>query len=110
MSQNPQTKSPSSDLTEEVFERLVEEGQALRKQFRKDSSRAEKVNHPAHYGTKEDPYEAIKVIEAWDLDFHLGNVIKYIARAGKKGNELEDLEKAVWYLNRRIKRLKSNRA
>ena len=62
----------------------------------------ESINHPAHYGGPDDPYEAIKVIEAWDLGFNLGNTLKYIARAGKKGSALEDLEKAAWYLNREI--------
>ena len=66
---------------------------------------ADPVNHPAHYGGQGDPYEAIKVIEAWDLGFHLGNVVKYIARAGRKGHELEDLRKAAWYLDRHIARL-----
>lgn len=60
------------------------------------------INHPSHYGGEDNPYEVIKVIEAWELDFHLGNVLKYVYRADKKGNELEDLKKAVWYLNRRI--------
>jgi Protein of unknwon function (DUF3310) len=60
------------------------------------------VNHPEHYGGAEDPYEAIKVVEAWSLCFHLGNVIKYISRAGKKGDALEDLKKARWYLDRKI--------
>lgn len=66
------------------------------------------VNHPAHYGGADNAYEAIKVIEAWNLDFCLGNVIKYISRAGKKeGNSLiQDLEKAKWYLERRIQELK----
>jgi hypothetical protein len=41
------------------------------------------VSHPAHYGG-DAPYEAIKVIEAWELGFHLGNTVKYICRAGKK--------------------------
>jgi len=68
---------------------------------------SEKVNHPAHYGGENNPYEAIKVVEAWSLGFHLGNVVKYIARAGKKGDELEDLEKARWYLDRQIAKLKS---
>ena len=63
----------------------------------------EKVNHPNHYGGKESVYEAIKVIEAWNLDFSLGNVIKYISRAGKKSDNVkEDLEKAKWYLERAI--------
>lgn len=66
------------------------------------------VNHPAHYGGADNTYEAIKVIEAWNLDFCLGNVVKYISRAGKKeGNSLiQDLEKAKWYLERRIQELR----
>lgn len=66
----------------------------------------EKVNHPPHYGGGDNPYEAIKVIEAWELGFHLGNTVKYISRAGKKENEIEDLEKALWYLKRKIYKLK----
>jgi len=63
---------------------------------------ADNVNHPDHYGGADNPYEAIKVVEAWDLNFHLGNVVKYISRAGKKGDSLEDLKKAQWYLDRAI--------
>lgn len=65
----------------------------------------ETVNHPVHYGGGNNPYEVIKVIEAWNLDFHLGNTLKYIARAGVKNadTELEDLKKALWYLQRKIK-------
>ena len=64
-----------------------------------------KVNHPKHYGGKDNPYETIKVIEAWDLGFNLGNAIKYISRADKKGNNVEDLRKAAWYLEREIRNL-----
>ena len=66
------------------------------------------VNHPAHYGGQDNPYEAIKVIEAWQLGFCLGNTVKYIARAGKKlvDTEIEDLEKARWYLDRHIQQRK----
>jgi Autotransporter beta-domain/Protein of unknwon function (DUF3310) len=63
---------------------------------------ADNINHPKHYGGEDDPYEAIKVVEAWQLSFHLGNVVKYISRAGKKGDVLEDLKKAHWYLDREI--------
>ena len=66
---------------------------------------SEKVNHPKHYQAENDPgnvYEAIKVIEAWNLKFCPGNVLKYLSRAGKKGEEIEDLEKALWYLKRHI--------
>lgn len=70
----------------------------------------EMVNHPSHYGGESNVYEAIKVIEAWDLDFHLGNTVKYISRAGKKDTdkELQDLKKAQWYLERKIETLKNN--
>lgn len=64
------------------------------------------VNHPAHYGGGDNPYEVIKVIEAWGLGFVLGNSVKYIARAGRKHDALEDLEKAAWYLNHEIVRLR----
>lgn len=67
---------------------------------------AEEVNHPAHYGGADNPYEAIKVIEAWELGFCLGNTVKYISRAGKKtASRIEDLRKARWYLDREIQRL-----
>lgn len=45
---------------------------------------SDKINNPKHYGGAENTYEVIKVIEAWGLGFHLGNVLKYIGRAGKK--------------------------
>ena len=63
------------------------------------------INHPLHYGG-DTTYEAIKVIEAWGLNFNLGNAAKYISRAGRKpGSEyLHDLRKAAWYLNREIGR------
>jgi hypothetical protein len=62
------------------------------------------VDHPPHYGGAKNLYEAIKVIEAWGLNFHLGNSVKYVARAGRKGDAIEDLEKAQWYLAREIAR------
>ncbi len=76
---------------------------------KKAAKSKEMVNHPSHYGGEDNVYEAIKVIEAWDLDndFCLGNVIKYISRAGKKDATLQELEKAKWYLDRKITRLKT---
>lgn len=61
----------------------------------------DEVNHPAHYGG-DTTYEAIKVIEAWQLGFHLGNAVKYICRQDKKGSSLENLRKAKWYIERQI--------
>ena len=70
---------------------------------------SESVNHPDHYGGESNKYETIKVAEAWgmDKDAYLFNALKYISRAGNKpgSDEVEDLEKAVWYLERRIKLL-----
>lgn len=68
---------------------------------------SESVDHPAHYMPANDPtgtYEAIKVIRAHRLGFNLGNATKYILRAGKKdgAKTVEDLRKAVWYLNDEI--------
>jgi len=68
------------------------------------------VNHPAHYGGEDDPYECIKVAEAWGFDknAYLFNVLKYIRR--EKGHTLEDLKKARWYLDRLIARLERKQA
>lgn len=60
------------------------------------------VNRPPHY--TEGGIEVIDYIEAKALDYHLGNVIKYVSRAGKKGDTLEDLKKARWYLDRAIEK------
>ena len=59
------------------------------------------VNRPSHYAEGRK-YEPIDVIEDWGLGMHLGNATKYISRAGRKGDELEDLKKARWYIDRRI--------
>jgi len=63
------------------------------------------VNSPSHYRAG-DVYETIRVIEAWHLNYNLGNCVKYISRAGAKGDHIEDLEKARWYLTREIESLK----
>jgi hypothetical protein len=75
----------------------------------KELKQPDMVNHAPHYNYSE--IEPIDPIEDWGLGFHLGNVVKYIARAGKKdpGKEIEDLEKAEWYLKRRISQLKAQK-
>ena len=65
------------------------------------------VSHPNHYN---QGIEAIDIIESWNLNFSLGNVIKYILRSPYKGKQIEDLEKAKWYLEREISRLKDKEA
>lgn len=69
---------------------------------------SEAVNHPSHYGG-DTTYEVIKVIDAWKLSFCLGNTVKYIARADKKGDQIEDLYKALWYLKHEIESLEAKR-
>ena len=63
------------------------------------------VNHPSHYGGENNPLEVINIIEHYDLNFNLGNVIKYCLRAGKKDELIQELKKAQWYINREIQRL-----
>lgn len=67
------------------------------------------VNHPSHYASGK--IEVIEAIEDWKLDFPLGNAVKYVARAGKKdpAKEIQDLEKAVWYIRRKIEILSSTK-
>jgi len=71
----------------------------------------DKINHPHHYchGRK---YEPIEVIDDWELGFNLGNALKYISRAGRKdpSRTVEDLKKAIFYLDREIEALEGTRA
>lgn len=71
------------------------------------SIKADNVNHPPHY--KAGGIETIDFIEAKSLNYNLGNVVKYITRADHKGNKLEDLQKAQWYLNREVSKLKGSK-
>ena len=63
------------------------------------------VDHPQHYQS-DGGIEAIDVIESFNLGFNLGNAIKYVLRADNKGNKKQDLEKAVWYINRELSKFK----
>lgn len=62
------------------------------------------VNHPKHYNAHPSGIECIEVVR--HMNFNKGNAIKYVWRAGDKGNEIEDLQKAIWYLNDEIERIK----
>ena len=101
-------KDANHQCTEYPDKNINMEGKYM-KEVIKTLTEKEQVNHPSHYGGENNPYEAIKVIEAWDLGFRLGNAIKYISRCGKKDlkgdvlkSTVEDLRKASWYLNREI--------
>lgn len=73
------------------------------KNFSGDEMSDDLVNHPKHYTSHPSGIECITVTE--HMNFNLGNAMKYIWRASEKGSTVEDLKKAVWYLNREIERL-----
>lgn len=64
----------------------------------------EKVNHPKHYKSHPSGIECIQITEY--MSFNLGNAIKYIWRSGEKGSQIQDLQKAAWYINREIELMK----
>jgi hypothetical protein len=66
----------------------------------------EKINHPSHYAAGRK-YEPIDVIDDWGLGFSLGNALKYISRAGRKESVIDDLNKAVWYIQHEISRIQN---
>ena len=122
MAQREIDKPEEREITqseEEIFQARRSELLALQKQIREEIREKdlyggqkvmqqilerEMVNHPDHYqGNK---MEVIDIIEDYGLGFSLGNAIKYILRADKKGNKKQDLEKAKWYLERELSKFK----
>ncbi len=101
-------------LTLEEFTNMIKEEEHINVEMFeikvKDDSIVDIINNPTHYGGKDNVYESIKVIEAWNLGFRLGNTVKYISRAGKKDKNkiIQDLEKARYYLDREISILKDS--
>ena len=90
----------------QVLKRISEALNIDYKELDIKEDKKEMVNHPSHYNMGK--YEAIDVIEDWNLGFNLGNTIKYISRAGHKDDIIQDLKKALWYLIREINRLEGN--
>jgi hypothetical protein len=84
---------------------IFEDDSSQKKPVQKSNKEPAKVDHPAHYNSGK--IEVIDAIEDWNLNFSRGNAIKYIARAGlkDKSTEVEDLQKALWYIQREIQRL-----
>ena len=92
------TNALSEDAKDALAERLNPEAITM------EEPQSDPVNHPAHY--KVGGIETIDFIEAKKLNYNIGNVVKYLTRADHKGNKLEDLRKAQWYLTREINSLK----
>jgi len=84
---------------------IFEDDSSQKKIVQKSNKESVRVDHPAHYNSGK--IEVIDAIEDWNLNFSRGNAIKYIARAGlkDKSTEVEDLQKALWYIQREIQRL-----
>jgi len=101
-SNTPMVKDTVTKLSPNRMAQLAYE--AGKAKFRMEGDRGDAVNHPAHY--KVGGIETIDFIEAKQLGYNLGNVVKYLTRADHKGNKLEDLRKAQWYLTREISSLK----
>jgi hypothetical protein len=91
------TNALSEDAKDALAERLNPEAITM------VEPQLDPVNHPYHY--KVGGIETIDFIEAKELNYNMGNAVKYISRADHKGNKKQDLEKAVWYLNREIGKL-----
>lgn len=90
-------------FTDEMLKQVQESDTIMEDIIRENVKKArETINHPSHYNKG---IEAIDVIESWDLNFSLGNALKYIVRAPYKSNTIEDLKKARWYVDREIERL-----
>jgi hypothetical protein len=88
-------------LSQEEINHRLEDPYGAKKVWKAIHDR-EMIHHPDHYqGNK---MEVIDIIEDYELGFHLGNAIKYILRADKKGNTKQDLQKALWYIQREIDR------
>ena len=98
-----QDKSEEPETTEEIIDRNLREVIGL--SGLEGIARREAINHPPHYN--QGNIEVIDAIEDWDLDFHAGNVIKYVARYKHKGKPVQDLKKARFYLDRLIEGLEN---
>ena len=102
-SDTPVVKDAITDTYKDRMMELAYAATTGRAKLRMEGDRGDAVNHPAHY--KVGGIETIDFIEAKKLNYRLGNVVKYLTRADHKGNKIEDLRKAQWYLEREIESL-----
>jgi hypothetical protein len=104
MAKEDNWKTLGISISDTPIEKLIPTKPYTPMQIEMFESKSDPVNHPAHYKT--GGIETIDFIEAKELSYHLGNVVKYVTRADHKGNKLEDLRKAQWYLTRAIETAK----
>jgi hypothetical protein len=99
---NSEVMQTASIMTPRELAEKVAQGRAKE---RKVKPKADMVNHPPHYTSHPSGVECIQITE--HMGFNLGNALKYIWRADLKGSAVEDLEKAVFYINRELEKRKS---
>ena len=107
---NPIAIQSESKIPQGKYDTIKRRGELLDAQVKRDEQKNnDAVNHPSHY--TDGKIEVIDYIEDKKLNYHLGNSVKYISRAGKKdpSKKIEDLKKAQWYLNREIERLEKEK-
>lgn len=97
------------EIVDDVAENTCEEFEERAKKagWTKDAIKSDAVDHPSHYCGKK--YEVIDLIDDFGLNFNKGNALKYLLRAGHKDDYVQDLKKAIWYLNREIDTYNSNK-
>lgn len=93
-----QTTKETDDVAENTCEEFEERANKVGQT--KDAGKSDAVDHPSHYCGKK--YEVIDLIDDFGLNFNKGNALKYLLRAGHKDDYVQDLQKAIWYLNREI--------
>jgi len=98
-------EAKTRDMSNEMARVAWEAEEKAREEYEQMREDHDFVHNPPHYTYSE--IEPIDVVEAWQVGFHLGNVLKYVARAAWKKDMLQDLRKARWYLDRKIKQLES---
>ena len=98
-------KETADDVAENICKEFEE--RAKKTGWTKDASKSDAVDHPSHYCGKK--YEVIDLIDDFGLNFNKGNALKYLLRAGHKDDYVQDLKKAIWYLNREIETYNSNK-
>lgn len=91
------------DVTQDVIDEVIEDYVEFEEEEIVKEDKKEMVEHPSHYN--QGKYEVIDVIDDWNLGFSLGNAVKYIARAGHKWETVEDLKKAIFYIQHEIERI-----
>ena len=101
----PYKKSKFTETNVDTSSVVLGDSISVKDLLQRQESNKEMVSHPDHYDVGDKTYEPYKVIASWDLNFNIGNAVKYLSRYKKKWNPIEDLNKAKQYIDFEIERL-----